>query len=286
MKKLKVLISGHTGFLGSSLSSKLKLDDRFDLILMSRSNGYDLTNMNNLKDIKCDIVINLSGLVSIEEGWADPHSMFKDNYLITLNLLELSRINQASFIHISSYVYGVPKYLPIDEQHPVSGYNPYSSTKAILDLLSTDYGKHFKFPVTVLRPFNLYGENQKTNFFISSLMNTIISKKSFDIIDLNARRDYLWVGDFISAIEKVIFSQKEGVHIYNVGSGKSYSANEVIDTIQNCTGQSVNFYQSHPKTILIQDCYSDNKLFSHDFNWKPGTSIDQGIKKIYDCLKM
>ena len=53
----------------------------------------------------------------------------------------------------------------------------------------------------------------------------------------------------ITHIEKVIFAQKDGINIYNVGYGKSYSAREVIDTIENCSGRSVIFHQSNPEKI-------------------------------------
>ena len=74
-------------------------------------------------------MINLSGLVGIDYSWKEPEKFYKDNYLTTLNLLEIARKNNASFIQISSYVYGEPEYQPIDEKHNIKGHKPYASSK-------------------------------------------------------------------------------------------------------------------------------------------------------------
>jgi nucleoside-diphosphate-sugar epimerase len=280
IKKSTVVLAGHTGFVGKNLLEKLRINDAFNLVLLSRSDGFDLADASSLKDIHCDTIINLAGNVSIEDGWSDPHSTFKDNYLITLNLLELARVNKANFIHISSYIYGTPEYQPVDENHSISGYNPYASSKLISDILCSDYGKYFNFPVTILRLFNLYGIGQKTSFLIAGLLDTIISNKPLDIKDLHARRDYLWIDDLVLAIEEVLYNQEKGVNVFNIGSGVSSSALEVIETIEKCTNQKVRFSQNNPEKILVQDCRCDNRLFSDKYNWKPRTSLAQGIKNI------
>jgi len=112
------------------------------------------------------------------------------------------------------------------------------------------------------------------------LLDTIISNKPLDIKDLHARRDYLWIDDLVLAIEEVLYNQEKGVNVFNIGSGVSSSALEVIETIEKCTNQKVRFSQNNPEKILVQDCRCDNRLFSDKYNWKPRTSLAQGIKNI------
>ena len=69
-----------------------------------------------------------------------------------------------------------------------------------------------------------------------------------------------------------------------MGYGKSYSAQEVIDTIENSSGKSVIFHQSDPEKILVQDCYCDNSLFSQTFNWIPKKSLREGVSKMIEGL--
>lgn len=166
VKKTKVLVAGYTGFIGSSLVKTLKDNELFDLTLVSRSNGFNLDDGLELDNIHCDVVINLSGVTSIDESWSNPHKYFKTNYLSTLSLLEYSRISGAKFIQISSYTYGVPSYQPIDEKHSINGYNPYASSKILSDQLCEDYSRHYNIPVTILKLFNIYGYEQSDRFII------------------------------------------------------------------------------------------------------------------------
>ena len=92
-KKKKILIAGHTGFVGKHLSAQIDSKGFLNIIPISRSNGYDLSCTSNSYDMDCNIVINLSGLVGIDFSWKEPERFYKENYLTTLNLLEIARKN-------------------------------------------------------------------------------------------------------------------------------------------------------------------------------------------------
>lgn len=279
-KKKKILIAGHTGFVGKHLSAQLDSKGFLNIIPISRSNGFDLSCASNSYDIDCNIVVNLSGLVGIDFSWKEPEKFYKENYLTTLNLLEIARKNNAAFIQISSYVYGEPEYQPIDECHNVKGYNPYASSKILSEKLCIDYANYYHLPVTIIRPFNLYGINQSNHFLITQLIEAAISKSNIEIYDFDAKRDYLWVGDLVNGILKVIETQKESLNIYNIGSGKSYSAREIINIFSAHISSFRDYVTNNGQKILIQDCICDNSLFSKDFSWQPKTSMEDGIAKI------
>ncbi len=283
MKKLTIVLAGHTGFVGSCLLKKLESDDNINIIPVSKSSGFDLTDLSSLQGIACDIIINLSGLTSIENSWSDPYTTYQHNYLITLNLLECARINAASFIQISSYVYGKPNYIPVDEKHKVSSYNPYASSKIASDVLCEDYNRYYNLPVTILRPFNLYGIGQNPTFLIAGLIEALLTKKAINIVDLDARRDYLWIDDFIIAIKKVIDKQQKGFFIYNVGAGESHSAREIIEMISEYKNEKVNYTNYDCKKLVIQECICNCELFSKIFDWKQSISFETGLRIIIDA---
>ena len=285
-KKKKILIAGHTGFVGKHLSAQLDSKGFLNIIPISRSNGFDLSCASNSYDIDCNIVINLSGLVGIDFSWKEPEKFYKENYLTTLNLLEIARKNNAAFIQISSYIYGEPEYQPIDECHNVKGYNPYSSSKILSEKLCIDYANYYHLPVTIIRPFNLYGINQSNHFLITQLIEAAISKSNIEIYDFDAKRDYLWVGDLVNGILKVIETQKESLNIYNIGSGKSYSARELVNIFSAHISNFRDYVTNNGQKILIQDCICDNSLFSKDFSWQPKTSMEDGIAKIIKHAKL
>ena len=285
-KKKKILIAGHTGFVGKHLSALLDSKGFVNIIPISRSNGFDLSCASNSYDIDCNIVINLSGLVGIDFSWKEPEKFYKENYLTTLNLLEIARKNNAAFIQISSYIYGEPEYQPIDECHNVKGYNPYASSKILSEKLCIDYANYYHLPVTIIRPFNLYGINQSNHFLITQLIEAAISKSNIEIYDFDAKRDYLWVGDLVNGILKVIETQKESLNIYNIGSGKSYSARELVNIFSAHISSFRDYVTNNGQKILIQDCICDNSLFSKDFSWQPKTSMEDGIAKIIKHAKL
>ena len=285
-KKQTILIAGHTGFVGSSLSEQLDLNGFNNIIPMSKSSGFDLARLSGYGTTNCDIVVNLSGLVGIDLSWKEPERFYKENFLTTLNLLEIARKNTASFIHVSSYVYGEPEYQPIDENHKVKGYNPYASSKILSEQLCIDYANYYNLPITILRPFNLYGINQSNHYLIAQLVEAAINKSSIEIYDYDAKRDYLWVGDLVDGIIKVIKSKKNSLDIYNIGSGKSYSAREIVSIISDQISGFENYVVNSGKKILIQDCICDNTLFSRDFKWQPKISIKDGIAKIIKQVKL
>ena len=73
-------------------------------------------------------------------------------------------------IYLSSYVYGSPDYLPIDEAHPVKAFNPYAQSKVICEQICKGYSRDFKVPVIVFRPFNIYGPGQNEDFLIPKMI--------------------------------------------------------------------------------------------------------------------
>jgi nucleoside-diphosphate-sugar epimerase len=282
INKYNILVAGHTGFIGKSLVKKLSVIDSVNLILVSRSNGFNLLDAEVLEDIDCDIVINLAGLISIDDSWCNPSEYYKNNYLITLNLLEYARKKKASFIQIGSYVYGIPKYQPIDELHPVEGYNPYSSSKLISDLICESYSKHHGLNVTILRPFNVYGTEMSDRFLISKLINSAINGDELTVLDLSAKRDYLWIDDLINGIEKVIFSIKKGFYVYNMGRSESNSAMDIIEIISSKINNVSYSVTGHSESILIKDCICNNNAFSEDYNWKAKVDLSNGIRMMFN----
>ena len=88
-------------------------------------------------------------------------------------MLELARQWKVPFIFASSYVYGPPDYLPIDEKHPVKAVNPYMASKALCEDLCKSYARSFDIPVTIIRPFNIYGPGQPDHFLIPKIVKGV-----------------------------------------------------------------------------------------------------------------
>ena len=288
---MKVLITGHSGFIGKYLQEILKVRD-FDLVYASTSNGVDVSDWNQVKNFRgIDVIVHLANLSFVPQSYEDPLKFYHTNYLSTLHMLELCRINEAKFIFLSSYVYGRPKYQPIDENHPVSAFNPYAQTKVICENLCQGYNRDFKIAVDILRPFNIYGPGQNSNFLIPSIILQA-QKGNIKIKDDNPKRDYIHVEDVVRAIKVSIdnHSSKQNKNFssfncYNLGFGESHSVKEIIDIVMKFSNNNVTYEctnEERPNEIM--DTIADISKAKNYLNWKPTISIEKGIQNMINDL--
>ena len=281
MKK-KLLITGHRGFIGSALVSALGRDGEFEVIGVSRSEGKDLSNPDALNEVERTVkIIHLAGSVGVLRGWTNPYETYRNNLLSALSILEFSHLHKTPLIYMSSYIYGIPQYLPIDENHPVQCNNPYANSKRQGELLCEAYARNFGVPITILRPFNIYGPGETQEDLISSVIRQAKKGGFIEVRDLRPKRDYLYMDDLVEAVMKVVHSEQKGLEIYNLGSGKSCSVEEVIETVFKLIHQKLPVRSSGEyRSNEIMDCYSDSRKFSQRFGWKPKVSLEEGIQKL------
>ena len=107
---------------------------------------------------------------SIEFSWENPFQVYANNLNSTLIALNIARSTKANFVFMSSYVYGPPQYLPIDEAHPLYAVNPYMGSKIAGELICQQISKIYQIPLIILRSFNIYGHFITPGRFISDLV--------------------------------------------------------------------------------------------------------------------
>ncbi|MDA3788855.1 MAG: SDR family oxidoreductase [Desulfobacula sp.] len=282
----RVLTTGHKGFIGSRLVAALQQCEGVEIIWMDRMKGGDLLDFDSMASLSdVDIIVHLAGSVGVMKSWNNPHKTYANNIVPTLNILEFARVRKASVIFMSSYVYGKPSYLPIDEAHPTDCSNPYAKSKRQAEMLCEAYSQDFGVPVVILRPFNIYGPGQKRESLIPHILQQAMNTNRIEVMDLRPKRDYLYIDDLTNALLKVICSERKLLdsEIYNLGFGQSYSVQNVIDITVKLMDKKISVHsveELRPNEIL--DCYSNSKKFSEQFNWKPQTNLMKGIAKLLE----
>ena len=133
------------------------------------------------------------------------------------------------------------------------------------------YNQNYNVPITILRIFNLYGPGQQTGFVIPDIASQLGNEK---IILKNPypKRDFVYIDDVAEAIRKSLKRMSQGV--INIGSGKSYSIREVVEKITE--GRKIKFMQEGEKSDIYADISKAGKIL----DWKPETSLEEGLKKI------
>jgi UDP-glucose 4-epimerase len=279
---MKILITGYSGFIGSYLLKGLNKNEH-ELVLVDIANNTDICDWQQVKHFTgIDIIIHLANLSFVPASYEEPKRFYETNYLSTLNMLELCRLNNAKMIYLSSYMYGQPLYQPINENHPIQAYNPYSQTKVICESLCEGYNRDFNVPITIFRPFNIYGKGQNPDFLIPSIIQQAQNGKII-IRDDRPKRDYIHVEDIISAIITAINIKDENKSIkkYNLGSGISYSVKEIIDMVRGFYDSKIEYICTHEiRANEVLDTIADISKIKKEMDWEPKISIEEGLRKM------
>lgn len=281
---MRIALTGAAGFVGQHVLPLLKIHEGVEVITLDIKDGIDVCNWESVKDIQADLFIHLANKSYVPDSYENPRSFFDVNINSTLNILELARHNHARVLYFSSYVYGHPEYLPINEEHPIQEFNPYSATKIMCEQMCKSYAQDLKVPVAVFRPFNIYGTGQNAQFLLPMMVNQLTTGK-IQVRDDRPKRDYIHIDDIASAVEFVAFAKwKEIFAVYNLGSGESHSVREVAGILRELWGKPVEYVatgETRPNEVL--DTVADiSKL--RTMGWSPRVSLKEGLKEMISNL--
>ena len=278
-KKQRVLVTGTSGFIGSHLI-KLLSEKNIEVTSLNRQEG-DIRTLDLEKYGEQNQIVHLANMNFIPASWENPGNFFSVNIDGTRNILEFCRKNKTRLIYISSYVYGRPNYLPIDEKHPLSGINPYMKSKIIAEELVQFYHEYLNVPSIIIRPFNIFGKGQSNSFLIPTIVNQLQKESStIQVQSLKPKRDFLHINDFNKAIYEVLkHTHLKG--IYNVGSGKSYSVQEIINGFSEILDHTISYSEDKfERTNEVMNVVADISKIMNDTNWSPSLSLKEGLSLV------
>lgn len=276
-----VLITGGGGFLGKKLISKLKKYN-YKYISLNSKDG-DINNKETFKSIpEVKFVFHLAGKSFVPKSWHNNDELFNTNILGTRNVINYCKKVDAKLIMASSYVYGPPKRLPINENHPIEPNNPYSLSKWISEQIIEFESKQCNLNAVILRIFNIYGNGQSQNFLIPKIISYIVNNKDIEILDLKPKRDFVYIDDVVDAFI-LSMSIKDRFQRFNIGSGKSFSVEEIIKMIQEISESELNVIsQEKTRRNEIEDVIADISHARNVLKWNPKYTFYEGLKKYID----
>lgn len=324
---MTVLLTGGTGFIGSHMAAKLLTKNINFIVVDNLSNSnkdqlnklekffqkkipfykYDICEKDRIEELlnKYDIesVIHFAGLKSLSESINHPSLYYENNVIGSKKLIELiKKFNIKKFIFSSSAtVYGEPKYLPIDETHPLSASNPYGQNKIDIEsIIKNDSFFSKSCSTKILRYFNPVGSF--TNGIIgeiprgvpNNLMPYLLGVVNGDYPFLNvygddyntpdgtAIRDYIHVMDLVDAHYKALKDDELGIDILNVGSGQGYSVMQLINTFENINNLEIPYKIIGRRYGDVEICFADSKKIKKKLNWKPRFDLRKICKDAYN----
>ncbi len=282
---LNIHITGAKGGIGSALSSVLEQSGcnivlTKDPDLRIQNDAY-YQQFDNPEEI--DLIYHLAAVSFVPDSWDNPSHFMDVNIMGTTKVLEFCREHNIRLVYVSSYAYGVPQYLPIDENHPVSAANPYGLSKLMGENLCSFYGKYYDLEYTIVRPFNVYGTLKNTKLLIPEIIAQIEKGEGIKVKDLSPKRDYVYIDDLIELL--VLSGKNTNNQIYNAGSGESFSVGEIIEICQSVWGTNLKVESAEVvRKNEIPETLCSNKKAQKELGWSPQFSFKEGIAAIKQRL--
>lgn len=277
-----VLVTGGTGFIGTAVTAASRKAGR-EVIALGWGDG-DIAAPETLSRHRgrgISSVIHCAGRTFVPDSWTDPAGFMTTNLLGTLRVLEFCRAEGARLIHLSAYIYGQPEKLPIAESAPVRANNPYALSKHMAEQACRFHAEQFGVPVTILRPFNVYGPGQARQFLIPAILAQLHGT-TIEMLDLEPRRDYVFLPDLVNAILRAEMLTTPGCRVVNIGSGQSVSVAEIVAAAQAAAGTSLKVVsRGKRRPNEIPDVIADITAARDLLDWSPRSGLAEGLKECW-----
>ena len=291
---MKALITGSEGFVGRHLSAELE-SNGYDVIRCSLEGGDGYVGLNILdfdavkkvlSDYMPDVIVNMAGQANVALSWKKPQFTMTLNVNGFVNILDAVREVKpdTKIIGIGSAdEYGSlgSKGNNVTEDTSVNPMTPYAVSKVAQENMAMTYCRAYGMNINMIRFFNMGGAGQAKGFMISDFASGIadIEAGKSDCLlvgNLESARDFTHVKDAVRACRLIIEKGIPG-EIYNVCSGRTYTAQEVLNRLCSMAKCGITIKQDasrmRPSDTPVV-CGNHDKLTAHT-GWQPEKSIDE-----------
>lgn len=306
---MKILITGGAGFQGSHLTDAL-VKEGHQVTIVNTCSEEKLKNIAHFdKNVNVvfgsitdrnvidktvpghDVVFHLAANVNVDLSLKDPLSFLEVNVIGTYNVLEAVRAHNIRMIHASTCeVYGDGHDLGadelLDETAELKPNSPYAASKAGADRLCYAYYKSFDVDVTIVRPFNIFGERQKSGTggaLIPILVRRAMAGESLTVFgDGSATRDFMHVSDLVKAYMLVMKTDGLAGKSINFASGVNTSVKDIATYIAKKFDSEIKHGPARPGEVTR---FPADLTFAKSLGFNPEVSIWEGIDRYIDWAK-
>ena len=305
----RVLVTGGLGFIGSNLARRL-VELGSDVVLVDSlvpEYGGNMANISgiedavrvNVSDVRDEhslrsllrgqeLLFNLAGQTSHIDSLRDPFTDLDINCRSQLSILETCRrINPEVTIVFAStrQLYGRPRYLPVDEEHPVVPVDPNGVNKAAGEAYHLVYRELYGLRCCVLRLTNTYGPRMRVKddrqTFLGTWLRLAVQGEELLIFgDGRQRRDFTFVDDAVGAFLIAAARPEAEGEVFNVGGEPPVTLLELAELLIDAAGGGSYRLAPFPeerRVIDIGDYFTDDSKIRERLGWRPTVPLREGL---------
>lgn len=312
-----ILITGGLGFIGSALARRLvDLGAKVTLVdSLIPEYGGNLFNIHDIRDRvtvdltdvrdsaamsslikKRQFLFNLAGQTSHVDSMTDPVTDLNINAAAQLHILEACRLHnrELKIVFASTrQVYGRPKYLPVDEKHPINPIDVNGINKLAGEWYHLLYNDVYRIRACALRLTNTYGPGMRVKdarqTFLGIWMRRLIEQNPIQIFGSGEqKRDFNFVSDVVEALLLAATSDDANGGVFNLGHREYISLRELGEVLVKLNGggkcEVVPFPEDR-KAIDIGDYYADFGKIEKLTGWSPKVALAEGLKQTLEYYR-
>ncbi len=296
---MKIMVTGGAGFIGSHVVDAYIAAGHEVLVIDDLSTGrsgnvnpkarlhvLDIRDEQALDALMAEerpeVISHQAAKANVRESMAKPQLYAQVNCLGSLALLEAARrhgVRKIIYASTGGAVYGEPRYLPADEEHPIDPLDPYGASKHFVEHYLFIYRKHFGIDYTVLRYPNVYGPRQDPlgEAGVVAIWTAQMLKGEPVVVNGSGEqeRDFVYVGDIAHA--NVLALTRGGGEILNLGSAIGTSINQVFALLKASTGYAGERIHREAKQGEVFRIYITNARAKEILGWEPTVGLQEGL---------
>jgi nucleoside-diphosphate-sugar epimerase len=313
----RCLVTGGLGFIGSNLALALSAGGAEVTVVdaLVPTHGGDRVNLDGaagridvieaqVDDVgvvrdaaaAAELIFNLAGQVSHVESMERPRFDLEINTASQLGFLEILREagSNAAVVYTSTrQIFGHPRYLPVDEDHPVSPVDVNGISKSATEQLHLLYGELYGIRASSVRLTNVYGPRQRLRDnlqgFLPIFVRRALSGEPITVFGDGAQeRDCLYVDDVVECLLLTARSAEAPGEVFNVGNDERLSLRGIAEAVVAAAGsgsiESVPWPHDRD-AIDIGSYYGDSSKAKRLLGWEPRTSFADGITKTIEFYR-